>query len=83
MRDYFDNRWHGEVLEPGTRVPVPMRFANFDQNLVPEGTPPREWMERLHEVRRWSRMPRGGHFAAAEEPVLLARDLAAFFESLA
>jgi pimeloyl-ACP methyl ester carboxylesterase len=40
-------------------------------------------MERLHEVRRWSRMPRGGHFAAAEEPVLLARDLAAFFESLA
>jgi hypothetical protein len=27
-------------------------------------------------------MPRGGHFAAAEEPELLARDIAAFFAGL-
>jgi hypothetical protein len=27
-------------------------------------------------------MPRGGHFAPAEEPELVARDIAAFFGSL-
>jgi hypothetical protein len=28
---------------------------------------------------RWTPMPRGGHFAAAEEPELVARDIASFF----
>jgi pimeloyl-ACP methyl ester carboxylesterase len=44
---------------------------------------PREWAERLYHVARWTRMPRGGHFAAAEEPALLADDLTSFFGSLA
>ena len=46
---------------------------------VPEGEPPREWAERLYNVRQWTRMPSGGHFAFAEEPQLVARDIAAFF----
>ena len=81
MRDYFDNRWHGEGLglESGQRVPVRAGFANFDNCFVPEGNPPREWAERLYDVRRFTSMPRGGHFAAAEEPELLAREIAAFF----
>jgi non-ribosomal peptide synthetase component F len=33
----------------------------------------------LVDVQRWSEMPRGGHFAAMEEPVALAEDLRAFF----
>lgn len=40
------------------------------------------WAERLYNVRRWTEMPRGGHFAAAEEPRLLAADIAAFFAGL-
>jgi pimeloyl-ACP methyl ester carboxylesterase len=79
MRDYFDNRWHAAEIRPGDRVRVPAGFANFDHNYVSEGSPPREWAERLYDVRRWTSMPRGGHFAAAEEPELLARDIAAFF----
>jgi pimeloyl-ACP methyl ester carboxylesterase len=79
MRDYFDNRWHGEDPGAGTRVPVPTGFANFDRNFVSEGSPPREWVERLYDVRRWTQMPSGGHFGAAEEPERLARDIAAFF----
>jgi pimeloyl-ACP methyl ester carboxylesterase len=47
--------------------------------LIPEGQPPREWAERLYDIRRWTVMPRGGHFAPAEEPGLVARDIAAFF----
>jgi pimeloyl-ACP methyl ester carboxylesterase len=49
---------------------------------VSEGSPPREWAERLYDVRRWTLMPSGGHFAAAEEPELLARDIAAFFAEI-
>jgi pimeloyl-ACP methyl ester carboxylesterase len=49
---------------------------------VSEGTPPREWAERLYDLRRWTVMPRGGHFAALEQPRLLAEDIAAFFGEL-
>jgi pimeloyl-ACP methyl ester carboxylesterase len=57
-------------------------LANFDHNFVSEGSLPREWAERLYDVRRWTSMPSGGHFAAVEEPELLARDIAAFFAEL-
>ncbi len=43
------------------------------------GTSPEEWARRFIDVRRWQVMPRGGHFAAMEEPELLARELRAFF----
>ena len=41
-----------------------------------------EWVERVYDVRRWTDMPRGGHFAAMEEPALLAEDIRAFFRPL-
>ena len=83
MRDYYDNRW-GDLYAfgPGEFVEVPTAVAVFANQFVPEGTPPREWAERLYDVRRWTPMPSGGHFAAAEEPELLARDIAAFFAEL-
>jgi len=44
--------------------------------------PPREWGERSFNVQRWTEMPRGGHFAALEEPALLAEDVRVFFRLL-
>lgn len=82
MRDYYDNRWHGHDPGPGDRVRVPTAMAVFPQEFVPEGEPPRSWYERLYDVRRWTVFPRGGHFAAAEEPDLLADDIAEFFSGL-
>jgi pimeloyl-ACP methyl ester carboxylesterase len=84
MRDYHDNRrWQGEPrLGPRQRARVPTAVAVFPHMLIPEGQPPREWAERLYHIRRWTVMPRGGHFAPAEEPELLARDIAAFFTTL-
>ncbi len=81
MRDYFDNdnRRFRVTLGPQEFVDVPTGIAVFTSNFVDEGTPPREWAERLYNVRRWTPMPSGGHFAAVEEPELLARDIAAFF----
>jgi microsomal epoxide hydrolase len=58
---------------------VPAAFAMFPKDL---SSPPREWAERFFDVRRWTEMPRGGHFAALEEPELLAQDLRAFFRPL-
>jgi pimeloyl-ACP methyl ester carboxylesterase len=82
MRDYFDNRWFGVTLGPQCFVHVPTSIAVFASQFVDEGTPPREWAERLYNVVRWTSMPSGGHFAPAEEPELLARDIAAFFADL-
>jgi len=82
IRDYFDNRWFAVPLGPDVHVDVPTAFAVFGNHFVSEGDPPREWAERLYDIRRWTTMPAGGHFAAAEEPELLARDLAAFFAGL-
>jgi pimeloyl-ACP methyl ester carboxylesterase len=81
MRDYFDNDNKRFRITLGREafVSVPTGIAVFAKNFVDEGTPPREWAERLYNVRRWTPMPRGGHFAAVEEPELLARDIAAFF----
>jgi pimeloyl-ACP methyl ester carboxylesterase len=84
MRDYFDNDNKRFRITLGQQafVDVPTGIAVFANNFVDEGTPPREWAERLYNVCRWTPMPRGGHFAAAEEPELLARDIAAFFAGL-
>jgi pimeloyl-ACP methyl ester carboxylesterase len=82
MRDYYDMRWHRREIGPDERVRVPTAVALFANELVSEGTPPREWAERLYDIRRWTPMPRGGHFAPAEEPELLASDIAAFFDSV-
>lgn len=63
------------------RVEVPTAIAVFPHDLG--GRPPREWVERTYNLTRYTTMPRGGHFAAREEPGLLADDLAAFFSELA
>jgi microsomal epoxide hydrolase len=61
------------------RTRVPAGFAMFPKDL---SSPPREWAERFFNVQRWVEMPRGGHFAALEEPELLAAELRAFFRPL-
>ena len=66
-------------LGPGERIRVPMGFANFPFEAP---SPPRRWVERGYEVRRWTEMARGGHFAAWEEPELLAKDIREFFRPL-
>ncbi len=60
-------------------VRTPCAIACFPKEIV---TPPRSWVERGYNVSRWTTMPKGGHFAASEEPKLLASDLQAFFGNL-
>ncbi len=58
---------------------VPAAIARFPQDIRPA---PREWSERWFNVQQWTAMPRGGHFAALEEPELLAEDIRTFFRDL-
>lgn len=82
LRDYFDNRWSHAPIGPDDFVGVPTAVAVFANEFAAEGTPPVRWARRLYDVRRWTVMPSGGHFAPAEEPERVARDLAAFFGGL-
>jgi pimeloyl-ACP methyl ester carboxylesterase len=84
IRDYFDNnRFPEAAIGPDDFVRVPTAVTSFSRHFAYEGVAPREWAERLYDVRRFTPMPRGGHFPATEEPELLARDIAAFFAELA
>ena len=80
--EVLDNRQLEQELTAADMVTVPTAVAVFRQ-FIDDGTPSREWAERLYDIRRWTPMPRGGHFPAAEKPGLLSRDITAFFNNLA
>lgn len=80
MRLYWETRRRPLRFGPGERVRVPCAVAVFPKEIV---MPPRSWVERVYNVQRWSRMPRGGHFAAFEQPALLAQDIREFLTSRA
>ncbi|MBR7838556.1 epoxide hydrolase [Actinospica durhamensis] len=61
------------------QVTVPTALALFPADLT---HPPRTWAERTYRITRYTRMPRGGHFAAHEEPELLAHDIVEFIRAL-
>ena len=72
---------HGEpaLASPGERIPVPAAHARFPKEIIQV---PRSWAETVYDIRRWTEMESGGHFAAAEEPAALAADLREFFRDL-
>src|SRR5260370_20471775 len=76
IRRYYEIGQTSPPLKPGQHIEVPAGVALFSKDI---GVPPREWAERTLRVQRWTEMPRGGHFAALEEPELLAEDMRAFF----
>lgn len=74
FRPYYEYA-HG-LTRRVKRVSVPTAVALFPADLT---RPPRSWAERTYNITRWTQMPRGGHFAAHEEPGLLAQDIIEFF----
>jgi microsomal epoxide hydrolase len=67
----------GVVLKDGERCETPTAFANFPGEAL-YAAPPRSWAERAYDIVRWTEMPRGGHFAAMEEPDLFVEDVRAW-----
>ncbi len=74
-------RMHGPWPIPeGRTVNVPMGYCEFPHEML---HPPRSIAERTYsDIRRWSVMPSGGHFAAMERPEALADEITAFFRPL-
>ncbi len=64
-----------------TGKPAPIGFALFPKEI---NVPPRAWVERAMggKLFHWTEMPRGGHFAALEQPQLLADDVRTFFRKV-
>jgi microsomal epoxide hydrolase len=74
-------RLHGSAILPaGDAITVPTGYAQFPREIL---KPPRKTAERVFkDIRRWSVMEKGGHFAALEQPESLAREVRAFFREL-
>ena len=79
VRLYYESRRSSSAFGFREKVTVPTAFAAFPVEI---GHPPREWVERAYNVQRWTQMPTGGHFAAQEEPELLAQDIREFFSTV-
>lgn len=78
-RLYYETMRSGLPVMPTGRVTVPTAVARFPREIY---RPPRAWVEHAFDLRRWTVLPRGGHFAALEQPQLLIDDIRAFFRDL-
>jgi microsomal epoxide hydrolase len=74
-------RMHGPWPIPeGETVGVPTGYAAFPCEIL---RPPRSMAERTYtDLRRWTVMAKGGHFAAMEQPEALASEVRTFFRPL-
>jgi pimeloyl-ACP methyl ester carboxylesterase len=79
---YYGRREEGmRMLSPeGRRVEVPTACALFPAEML--AWPPRSYAERIYNIQQWTKMPRGGHFGAMEEPELLVEDVRSFARKL-
>ena len=77
-RIYYEQR---HPLAPPTprRIETPTACADFPKEII---WSPRRWLEPRYNITRWTEMPRGGHFAAMEQPELLVGDVRAFFRDI-
>jgi microsomal epoxide hydrolase len=69
---------HSEEAGPEF-VEVPTGVARYPKEVFRF---PRAWVERRYNVTYWSELPRGGHFAAMEQPELFVDDVRTFFRTV-
>jgi microsomal epoxide hydrolase len=80
VRLYRESRQAGLWDQPPPIVGVPTGVARYPKEEVLRF--PRAWVERQYHVTRWATLPRGGHFAAMEQPELVVADLQSFLRTL-
>jgi len=79
---YYGRREEGGRLLPKEDLPlkVPTAVALFPKEYLEWA--PKSYVERIYNVQRWTEMPKGGHFAALEQPDLLVKDIREFVKTL-
>ena len=70
---------NGEIGFSFNKIIQPMAGAIFKKDIM---IPPRAWAEESYDLRHWTVMNEGGHFAALEKPELYLEDLRIFFRLL-
>jgi pimeloyl-ACP methyl ester carboxylesterase len=78
LRIYRENQLAGQDAEP-PRFDTPVAYADFPKEVA---TPPYRWIAERYNVVQRTEMPRGGHFAALEQPDLFLRDVRMFFAKI-
>ena len=76
---YYQMRHEPLRLKAGEKITVPTAFAAFPGEIF---TPPKEWVARAYNLKRYTPMAHGGHFAAPEEPEMLVEDMREFFRGM-
>lgn len=79
IRIYNENSKNPMKFGINDFVTPPVAYANFPKEL---SRPPKAYMSKGYNVKQWTNMPKGGHFAAMEKPELLAEDIIKFFKSI-
>jgi len=79
---YYGRREEGGRFLPKDfhRIEIPTAAALFPAEML--AWPPRSYAERMYNIKRWTKMSKGGHFAALEQPTLLIDDIRAFARTL-
>jgi pimeloyl-ACP methyl ester carboxylesterase len=78
LRIYRED-WLSDSSAVPPRLETPVAYAVFPKECV---ISPERWIEPLYNVVQRTELPKGGHFAALEQPELLVRDIRLFFAKL-
>lgn len=79
MRIYRENRISGQESAPSPHLETPVAYADFPKEVFAS---PVSWIKQTYNVVQVTEMPRGGHFAALEQPQLMIDDIRKFFASV-
>jgi epoxide hydrolase len=79
MRIYWESRVGAAADAPTGRIEIPTGVTDFPGE---RARSPRAWIEDRYNLVHFTSQPRGGHFAAIEQPELFAADVATFFSGL-
>ena len=77
---YYALRHGTWPIPEGAKITVPTGYVEFPHEIM---RPPRSVAQRVYtNIKRWTVMPKGGHFAALEQPEALAQEIREFFRPL-
>ena len=79
IRLYYESAQSPPLVGWGDKIDVPTAFASFPVEI---SYPPKEWLEKFFDLRRFTKMSSGGHFSATEEPSRLVEDIRDSFRFL-
>lgn len=88
---WFTGTIHSSIRLYNEAIKAPLHFSEDDFIKIPVGItrfhkeepfPPRKFIERGYNIQYWNDISAGGHFAAMEQPEILAEQIVGFTENI-